>query len=89
MTGRMYEVFVAGTHDHIAVFGPESPRNQAFHAATGTSRISTISTGSDLLLLANEIPLVLLPLWWKESTSAAVIAAARSTKRQILTAFLL
>ena len=86
---RTYDVFTAGTHDRIAVFGPESPRTIAFCSEAGVpaQSIFRVNTHEELALLDNDIPLVLFPLWWKSGASPPLISAARSTKREILVAF--
>ncbi|MDQ6620548.1 MAG: hypothetical protein M3Z31_12795 [Pseudomonadota bacterium] len=87
---QLYRVFVIGSHKEIALFGPASFRAQAFRAAAGTgpsTHIYAIMNADDLLPIETDVPLVLLPLWWRESASSAVISAAHRTERDIFTAF--
>ena len=85
----IYDVFVTGAHDRIAVFGPESARSERFFEQAGTAAdgVHKVIDEGDLERLNSDVPLVLLPLWWKEATSAAVISGARFSHRKILTAF--
>jgi hypothetical protein len=89
LAARFFDVFVPGTYDRIAVFGPESPRTLAFRNQSGVAAQSVfrVDTDEELARLDNGIPLVLLPKWWQSGASAPLISAARSTEREILIAF--